>query len=196
LDIVLATGNPGKRKEFLEILEASGARQIRLVAPSAAALPVAETGRSHLANARLKAQAAAHQYSMPALGDDSGLHVDFLGGAPGLGTARFGGPGLTTSERVELLLKRMNGVATDDRTAHFVCALHLSCPEGRGVAARGIVRGRIARAPRGTNGFGYDPVFILPGVGLTLAEIEPAQKHQVSHRGRALRILLSRLPIV
>ena len=193
MDIVLATGNPGKRKEFIEILEAYGARQIRLIALTGAALSVAETGRSHLANARLKARAFAHQYSMPALGDDSGLHVDVLGGAPGLGTARFGGPGLTPAERVELLLKRMNGVATYNRTAHFVCALYLAWPDGRGVSARGFVRGRIANAPTGTNGFGYDPVFVLPGVGLTLAEIDPAQKHLVSHRGRALRLLLSRL---
>jgi XTP/dITP diphosphohydrolase len=199
VDIILASHNPGKRQEFAQIFALYGASQLRLVSPGADAPHVAETGRSYRANARLKAEAFASHYTSAALdtsaalGDDSGLAVDALHGAPGLRTARFGGPGLDEAQRVELLLDRLRGVPPERRGAHFVCALYLAYPDGTGVAAQAYVYGRIADRPAGTHGFGYDPIFLLPHLGCTLAELPPDEKHQLSHRGRAVRHLLRRL---
>ena len=193
MDIILASRNPGKRQEFEEIFALYGASNLRLVSPGADAPHVAETGRSYRANARLKAEAFASHYTSAALSDDSGLVVDALRGAPGLRTARFGGPGLDAAQRVELLLDRLRGVPPERRGAHFVCALYLAYPDGTAVAAQGYVYGRITDRPAGTHGFGYDPVFLLPQWGCTLAELPPGEKHQLSHRGRAVRHLLRRL---
>lgn len=193
MDIILASGNPGKRREFEEIAALYGVASVHLIAPDARAPHVAETGRGYLANARLKALAFASQYNSPALGDDSGLSVDALGGAPGLRTARFGGPALSAEQRVELLLERLRGVPPERRGAHFVCALYLAFPDGTRVTAHGFVYGRIAERPAGSQGFGYDPIFLLPNLGCTLAELPPAEKHRRSHRGRAVRRLLRRL---
>jgi XTP/dITP diphosphohydrolase len=193
LDIVLASGNPGKRKEFDEILALSNAPWIHLATPTGDLPEVEETGRSYRANARLKARSFAFQYSSPALGDDSGLSVDALGGAPGLYTARFGGPGLTPAQRVDLLLERLREVPDEWRDAHFVCALCLAFPDGTELVAEGRVFGHIARQPAGTQGFGYDPVFLIPALGCTLAELPAERKHAISHRGRAVRNLLARL---
>jgi len=196
VDIIVASGNPGKRREFEEIFSlysAAEARDIHLVSPPGGGLEVAETGRAYLANARLKARAYASQYNSPALGDDSGLAVDALDGQPGLYTARFGGPGLSAEQRVALLLERLRGVPPARRGARFVCALYLAYPDGAGVAARGRVFGRIAEEPRGAQGFGYDPVFLLPRRGLTMAELVPDEKHRLSHRGHAVKGLLRRL---
>lgn len=214
MDIIVASGNPGKRREFEEIFALYGAgagagagvRGIRLVSPSERGdIAVDETGRTYLANARLKARAYASQYNTPALGDDSGLAVDALDGAPGLYTARFGGPGLSARERVSLLLEKLAGVPEGRRGAHFECALYLAYPDGAdgvgcaggaggaGIAAHGRVFGRIAERPSGDEGFGYDPIFLLPRLGLTMAELPPDEKHLLSHRGRAVRHLLGRL---
>ncbi len=191
VEIMVASANPGKRREFDEILALLGARQVRLVSPEGPRPEVPETGRTYLANARLKARAYALQYISPALGDDSGLAVDALGGAPGLYTARFGGPGLSAAERVELLLERLRGVPPERRGAHFVCALCLALPGGNSVTAHGYVYGRIAERPAGAHGFGYDPIFLLPRLGVTMAELPPATKHRLSHRGRAMCRLLA-----
>jgi len=193
VDIILASRNPGKRQEFEQIFALYGASHLRLVSPGAGAPHVAEIGRSYRANARLKAEAFASHYTSAALGDDSGLVVDALQGAPGLRTARFGGPGLDDAQRVELLLDRLRGVPPERRGAHFVCALYLAYPDGTAVAAQGYVYGRITDRPAGTHGFGYDPVFLLPQWGCTLAELPPGEKHQLSHRGHAVRHLLRRL---
>jgi XTP/dITP diphosphohydrolase len=193
VDIILASRNPGKRQEFAQIFALYEANHLRLVSPGADAPQVAETGRSYRANARLKAEAFASHYTSAALGDDSGLVVDALQGAPGLRTARFGGPGLDDAQRVELLLDRLRGVPPERRGAHFVCALYLAYPDGTAVAAQGYVYGRIAGRPAGTHGFGYDPIFLLPRLGCTLAELLPGEKHRLSHRGRAVRRLLRRL---
>lgn len=206
MDIIVASGNPGKRREFEEIFALYGAgaggRGIRLVSPSERGdIAVDETGRTYLANARLKARAYASQYNTPALGDDSGLAVDALDGAPGLYTARFGGPGLSARERMSLLLEKLAGVPEGRRGAHFECALYLAYPDGAdgadgaSIAAHGRVFGRIAERPSGDEGFGYDPIFLLPRLGLTMAELPPDEKHRLSHRGRAVRHLLGRLPL-
>jgi len=190
VDIMVASGNPGKRREFEEIFSLFGARAVRLVSPPDAGPEVAETGRTYLANARLKACAYSSQYNTPALGDDSCLAVDALDGAPGFYTARFGGPGLSATQRVDLLLERLRGVPPERRGARFVCALYLAYPDGTGVAAHGRVFGRIAEAPRGDAGFGYDPIFLLPRFGRTMAELAPDEKHRLSHRGHAVKGLL------
>ncbi len=160
VDIIVASGNPGKRRELEEIFGLFGANGIQLVSPAEpGTLEVAETEHTYLANARLKARAYSLQYNSPALGDDSGLAVDALGGAPGLYTARFGGPGLNVEDRVALLLEELRDVPAERRGARFVCALYLAYPDGTGVAAHGRVFGRIAERPRGAAGFGYDPIF-------------------------------------
>ncbi len=193
MEIILASGNPGKRREFDEILALYGATDLQLDIPDDGPLEVAETGRSYRANARLKAEAYLAKYSRAALGDDSGLSVDALGGAPGLFSARFGGPSLDARGRVALLLEHLRGVPPVRRGAHFVCVLYLAFPGGSAVVARGLVQGRIADAPRGEEGFGYDPVFLLPHLGCTMAELPPQEKHRLSHRGRAMDNLLRKL---
>jgi len=192
LEVVVASSNKGKMREFKEILAAHDAHDIRLsLAPET--LDVDETGRSYRANAYLKALQYALKYNSPALGDDSGLTVDALGGAPGLYSARFGGPGLTAGQRVDLLLEKLYDVPLERRTARFVCALCLVYPDGRRVEATGLVRGTIASEPRGETGFGYDPVFVVPRFSKTMAELTPTQKHLISHRGHAVANLLRRL---
>lgn len=193
VDIILASTNRGKRQEFEELIALFGAMEIQLHGPPVGAPEIDETGRSYVANARLKADAYCLKYTSPALGDDSGLAVDAMDGAPALRTARFWGPGLTASERVDRLQQRMQGVPAEQRGAHFVCALYLAFPDGTAVTAHGLVHGRIAAEPRGAHGFGYDPIFLLPQLGQTMAELAPAQKHRLSHRGHAMRSLLHKL---
>ena len=195
LDIVVASGNPGKRQEFQQIIASYGVMGagVRLHTPDGPPLEIDETGRTYLANARLKARRYSLQYNRPALGDDSGLAVAALDGQPGLHTARFGGPGLTAVQRVDLLLERLEGVPAARRGARFECALCLAYPDGRTVTAHGRVFGRIADAPRGAQGFGYDPIFLLPSLNRTMAELAPVEKHRLSHRGHAVANLLRKL---
>lgn len=113
--------------------------------------------------------------------------MDALGGAPGVRSARYGGQGLSDEDRVDLLLRKLQGVPDEKRTARFVCVIAIAAPGAPTLLVRGEVEGRITHAPRGCSGFGYDPVFLLPGRGLTTAELPPAEKHAVSHRGAAAR---------
>jgi XTP/dITP diphosphohydrolase len=145
-----------------------------------------ESGDSFLENARIKAEAAARLGRTVALADDSGLEVDALGGRPGVISARFGGPGKTDAERCRLLLDEMRGVPPARRTARFRCVAAIADPSGRTQFAEGACEGRITLAPRGNRGFGYDPVFEIPALGKTLAEVEPDVKNRLSHRGHAL----------
>lgn len=195
MDIIIASGNPGKWREMEEIVALQGGHHPRLRRPDQEMPSVEETARSYLGNARKKAHAFAVKYNSPALGDDSGLAVDALGGAPGLYTARFGGPGLTPDERIALLLARLRDVPDARRGAHFVCALCLAWPDGAELTAHGYAYGRIAQRPSGAQGFGYDPIFLLPRLGCTMAELPPAEKHRLSHRGRAMTALLGRLKV-
>lgn len=182
--LLLATSNPGKAREVREILAGTGwevatPRDLGL----AMAAPI-ETARSYAENAIAKAVAAARASGLPALADDSGIEVDALDGAPGPLSARFGGPTLTDAERCALLLRRLEGVPTGRRGARFRAVVALALPGNRAVTREGVLEGRIALAPRGANGFGYDPVFELPD-GRTAAELG-AEKQTVSHRARAL----------
>jgi XTP/dITP diphosphohydrolase len=153
-----------------------------------------ETGQTFEDNARLKAAYYAKLLGMAAIADDSGLEVDALGGKPGVHSARWAemnGAGKGNADNNALLLRQLEGVADERRTARFVCVLALADTEGRIVlTARGVMEGRIIHEPRGVNGFGYDPLFLVERTGgRTTAELPPAEKHAISHRGQALRKL-------
>jgi XTP/dITP diphosphohydrolase len=196
LHFVLATANPDKAREIIEVLRVVG-DELRLD-PRDPSLPeVEETGATLEENARLKAQAICDATGLPAIADDTGLEVDALDGAPGVRSARFAGEDATYADNVALLLERLQGVEPPGRTARFSTVAIARWPDGREVAAFGAVEGTIAAAPRGTGGFGYDPVFVPDeGDGRTFSELRPAEKHQVSHRGRAFRTLAEGLRIV
>ena len=188
--IVLASGNPGKLKELRGMLAGAG---IQLLAQSALAIDDAEeTGLSFVENAILKARHAARASGLPALADDSGLCVDALGGAPGLYSARYAGMHGDNAANNARLLRELAGVPDERRGAHFTCVLALlrSADDPDPVIATGRWHGRVLHAPRGTHGFGYDPVF-LPGDGggRASAELDPVVKNRISHRGQALAML-------
>lgn len=183
--IMLATGNPGKAAEIRAIL----GDQYEVLVPADMGLqipPIVETGRSYAENAVNKATAVARVSGIPTLADDSGIEVDALDGAPGPLSARFGGVSCQSDEdRYRLLLRKLEGVPPVRRTARFRAVLALAIPGNRPVIREGVVEGRIALEPRGTNGHGYDPVFeVQPGK--TAAELTAEEKNAVSHRGRAL----------
>jgi XTP/dITP diphosphohydrolase len=141
---------------------------------------------SYAENAIGKARAVAAATGMLALGDDSGLEVDVLGGRPGVLSARYGGEALSDADRCRALLEELRGVPPDRRTARFRCVVAISTPAGTDTTLEGVVEGIVLDAPRGRGGFGYDPLFYCPPLGATFAEAETASKHAVSHRGRAI----------
>ena len=190
MKLVLASGNAGKLAELRELLAGSG---IELVAQSELGIGDAEeTGQSFIENAILKARHAARASGMPALADDSGLCVDALGGAPGLHSARYAGVHGDNAGNNAKLLRELDGVPDAKRTAHFTCVLALlrSADDPDPIITTGRWPGRVLSAPRGEHGFGYDPVFLPDdGGGLGSAELEPALKNRISHRGQALAAL-------
>jgi XTP/dITP diphosphohydrolase len=187
--IVLGTGNPGKVRELEELVRDWGPIDIVSLAAFADARCPAETGSTYRENALLKAKAVADATGLPALGDDSGLEVDALGGEPGMHSARYAGPAATDADRIRKLLGALTGVPADRRTARFRCVVALAWPDGREETAEGTCEGRIAAVPSGSLGFGYDPVFIADELGITCAAASPAEKARVSHRARAVRAL-------
>jgi XTP/dITP diphosphohydrolase len=192
--VVLATRNLHKLDELGRILAAAGA-SVDLV--SVARFPdvpdVVETGLTFAENAVLKATATATATRLPAIADDSGLAVDALNGMPGVFSARWAGRHGDDAANLELLLRQVADVPDNRRGAAFVCAAALATPSGETVVEEGRLAGRLAHEPRGTNGFGYDPVFIPDGQFRTTAEMSPAEKDAVSHRGRAFRALAPHL---
>ena len=193
---VLATANPDKAAEIVAVLRDAGAPAELTPRPPDVA-EVEETGATLEENARLKAAALCAATGLPAIADDTGLEVDALGGAPGVYSARFAGPDATYADNVARLLERLAGVEPRHRTARFSTVAVAHWPDGREVAAIGEVDGTIAEAPRGSQGFGYDPVFVpAEGDGRTFAEMAAAEKHALSHRGRAFRTLADGLRIV
>ena len=189
--LMLATTNSGKIAEFRTLLgQYELLQDIELLTPRdwPTALPeVEETGTSFAANARLKAVALAQATGIAALADDSGLCVDALNGEPGLHSARWAGIGATDADRNARLLSRLAGVPAERRTAQYVCVVSLATPGGS-VEAEGVCAGRILEQPRGANGFGYDPLFLVPE-GRTMAELTAAEKNSVSHRAKAVAAL-------
>lgn len=191
--IVLASGNPGKLREFGELFGGLG---IELIAQSELGIGDAdETGVTFIENALIKARHACRLSGLPALADDSGLCVDALGGAPGLYSARYAGPGAGDAANNAKLLQALADVPESRRGAHYVCVLALlrEADDPDPIVATGRWRGRIAVTPAGSAGFGYDPVFLLPGLELTAAELPSAEKHASSHRGIAMRRLTALL---
>ena len=193
---VLATANPDKAAEIERILVDAGA-PVALVPRPDGVPDVEETGITLEDNARLKAVALVEATGLPAIADDTGLEVDALGGAPGVFSARFAGPDATYADNCAHLLARLAPLPADRRTARFVTVAIARGPDGREVAAFGEVAGRITEAPRGEGGFGYDPVFAADDAdGATFAELTAAEKHAISHRGRAFRTLAEGLLVL
>ena len=194
--VVLASANPAKAQELREILASAGVNLDVVARPEGLPVP-AEDAPDFEGNARLKADAVVAATGEAALADDSGLEVDALGGAPGVRSARYAGPGASDADNVARLLAELDAAGAVDparRTARFRCVVVLRRPDGREFVAGGTVEGRIAPAPRGHGGFGYDPVFVPEeGDGRTFAEMAPEEKHRISHRGRALRALADAL---
>lgn len=188
--IVLASGNAGKLREINELL-----RELDLIVEPQSKFGVTdaeETGETFVENAILKARHAARVTGHAAIADDSGLEVDALDGAPGVRSARYAGDKATDAANVAKLLAALRDVPEAKRTARFHCVLAYMrrANDPTPVIAHGAWEGRIAFEPRGTNGFGYDPVFIVPERGCTSAELPPDVKNRLSHRGQALRLLL------
>ncbi len=181
----MATLNRAKARELAGLL-ADLPFEVRALAEVPGATLPEETGATYRDNALLKARAAAAATGALALADDSGLEVDALGGAPGVRSARLGGPGLDDAGRCAHLLEALQGVPPEARTARFRCAVALVDPAGAERVVEGVVEGVILPAPRGSGGFGYDPLFLYPPLGRTFAELTAAEKARVSHRGRAL----------
>jgi XTP/dITP diphosphohydrolase len=191
--VVLATGNKGKVKEFGELLTE---RRIQVVPQSDFAVPdVDETGLTFVENAILKARNAAAHTGLPAIADDSGLEVDHLNGAPGIYSARYAGPAGDSAANNARLLQALAGVPEDRRSARFQCLLvylrHTDDPTP--LICQGTWEGSILQAPRGDAGFGYDPLFLVPGDDCSAAELSAERKNALSHRGQALRCLLAAL---
>jgi XTP/dITP diphosphohydrolase len=191
VELVLATFNAGKIRELSALLAAPG-RRLRSLAEFPGASAPEETGTTLLENARLKADAAVRLTGLPAIADDTALEVDALNGAPGVHSARYAGDGARDADNVALLLERLAAVPPGRRAARFRTVCVASFPDGRQRIGIGVLEGAIATAPRGTNGFGYDPVFELPD-GKTLAELDEASKNALSHRARAARALAEQL---
>lgn len=186
--LVLATHNQGKLREIKELL---ADRQIEVLSAAALGLDEPEeTETSFTANARLKARAAAQATSLPALADDSGLVVEALNGDPGIYSARWAGPEKDFAMAMQLVEQKLAESGSDDRRAHFICSLSLVWPEGFDVTFEGRVDGTLVWPPRGSNGFGYDPMFIADGYDQTFGEMDPALKHAIGHRADAFDQLL------
>lgn len=188
--LVLATTNAGKLAELRRILSAEGdLAAVELLTAADVGLPeVDETGQTFTDNALLKARSGAAACGLPCLADDSGLAVDALGGEPGVRSARYAGEPSDDRANLALVLERMDGVT--DRAAQFVCVAALATPDGRHWTAKGDVPGELTTAPRGSNGFGYDPIFQPIGAAVTTAEMLPDAKDAISHRGKAFRAIV------
>lgn len=183
MKVVLASHNQKKMVEMKAILSQMGV-EVLSQAEVGVDLEPEETGTTFEENARIKAQAVMQATGLPAIADDSGLMVDALGGDPGVYSARYGGPGLDDTGRWQLLLKNMAGES--NRACKFVSVICCAFPDGGKVMARGECPGILAQGPSGDGGFGYDPIFYLPQLGKTMAQLTPAEKNQISHRARAL----------
>jgi XTP/dITP diphosphohydrolase len=186
ITLVIATGNPGKFDEIGALLQGLPALLLPLDRVGPLKMPP-ESGESFQENARQKAVVVAGASGHVAVADDSGLEVDALGGRPGVLSARYGGPGASDADRIALLLRELQTTPVAERTARFRCVIAIAEPGGAVQFAEGVCEGRIAQAPRGIHGFGYDPVFEIPSLGKTFAEVEAEEKNRLSHRALALR---------
>ena len=184
MQFVIATANPGKVREMREILSELGIDAVTRK-ELGIELEIEETGSTFLDNATLKARAICEASGMPSIADDSGLLVDALGGAPGVYSSSYGGPGLSDAQRCDYLLEKLKN--KEQKSAKFVSTIVCAFPGGDILAAEGECHGEIIGSQRGFNGFGYDPVFLVRGKDRTMAELAPDEKNIISHRGVALR---------
>ena len=193
MKVVLASKNPHKLVEISQITEKFGF-QLVLQSQLGVDIDVEETGTTFEENSLLKARAVMEATGLPALADDSGIAVDALNGEPGIYSARYGfDDTLDDWGRLLLLLKNTEHVPDGQRQAQFVCVISFITPDGQVIQARGEIHGELLREARGENGFGYDPIFYYPPMGLSTAEMSPEDKNQVSHRANALRVFYEKL---
>jgi len=184
MKLLIATHNQGKRREYEALLTGLGLELVDLTETGIAS-EVQETGTTFEENAVLKARAYAQASGLLTLADDSGLEVDVLGSEPGVRSARYDGHGGSDEDRYRLLLCHLDRVPDQERRARFRCVIAIATPRGEVHTAEGTCEGRIAFQPRGSHGFGYDPVFFVPEYGCTMAELAPEVKNGISHRARA-----------
>ncbi|KXZ13747.1 non-canonical purine NTP pyrophosphatase [Bacillus nakamurai] len=187
-EAIIATHNPGKVKEFKEILEPKG-YSVYSLAEIGFTEDIEETGQTFEENAILKAEAVAKVVNKMVIADDSGLSVDNLGGRPGVYSARYAGESKDDTANIEKVLSELKGIEKEQRTARFRCALAVSRPGQETKTVEGHVEGYIAKEPAGNNGFGYDPIFIVKDKDKTMAQLTSAEKNKISHRADALKKL-------
>lgn len=191
MDFILATNNMKKLAEMQRILSPLGVNVVTAKMLGTALSEVDENGKTFEENARIKASAACEEMNMPAIADDSGLCVDYLGGAPGIFSARFSGEHGNDEKNNDLLLEKLNGVPMEERTAYYVCAICCVFPDGREITVRGECHGHIGFERNGSGGFGYDPLFLING--RSFGRYTAEEKDKISHRGNALRALAEEL---
>ena len=190
--LVIATNNPGKVAEFRDLLAGCG-WQVLSPADAGVAIEVDENGSTYAENARIKAQAFCEATGLPAIADDSGLEVDALDGEPGPLHHVKGWDGEDNDERIQILMASLQSVPAEKRTGRFKSVIVVAMPDGREIEEQGLVEGAIAFEPSGSYGWGYDPVFLLPGRGITMAELPDMEKNRISHRGIAFAKIRDRL---
>ena len=190
--IVFATGNEGKMKEIRMILADLGVPVLSMKEAGVSA-DIVEDGKTFEENAAIKAETIRDLTGAIVLADDSGLEIDYLGGEPGIYSARYMGEDTSYDIKNQNLLDRLEGVPDEKRTARFVCAICAALPDGRKLTTRGTIEGIIGHGISGENGFGYDPIFWLPEYGCSTAELSPEKKNELSHRGKALRAIKEQL---
>lgn len=184
--VIFATSNENKMKEIREILKDLDL-EILSAKEAGIRMDVEENGKTFEENARIKAMAIAKECGKIVLADDSGLEIDYLNKAPGVYSARFMGEDVSYTVKNKELIRKLEGVEPEKRTARFVCAVAAVFPDGTIEVVRGTIEGRIGYEEKGENGFGYDPIFYVPEYGCTTAELSAKQKNEISHRGKALR---------
>ena len=194
MKIVLATANAHKVAEIKAIFQLLGNFELVTAAEVGFVDEIDEVGETFEENSLIKAKTVSEFCGLPTVADDSGLAVDFLNGAPGVHSARFGGCGLSAAEKNKKLVAMLEGIEPKDRTAHFVSVITLYMPDGRTLVVRGECDGIILTKPKGESGFGYDPLFYHPPLGKTFAQMDAATKNTVSHRAKALQKFAKQLP--
>ncbi|MDQ0161152.1 XTP/dITP diphosphatase [Bacillus alveayuensis] len=187
-ELIIASKNEGKVREFKEMLEPKGFKVLSLLDLNEAP-DVEETGKTFEENAILKAETISNMLKKPVIADDSGLSIDALNGEPGVYSARYAGNEKNDEKNIEKVLEKLKGVPHEQRTARFQCVLALAIPGQKTITVEGVCEGIITKQPIGQNGFGYDPIFYVQEKGKTMAQLEKKEKNQISHRANALKKL-------
>lgn len=191
--IIVATGNEGKMAEIRQILASENIVFSSLKDEGLLDVEIIEDGKTFEENAIIKARKISELTGKMVLADDSGLEVDYLDKAPGIYSARYMGEDTPYSVKNQHIIDQLEGVEDEKRSARFVCVIACAFPDGRNITTRGVIEGRIGYEEKGTNGFGYDPIFYVPELGCTTSELSPEAKNKISHRGRALTAMYEEL---